>query len=344
MSKTNRIAKKFSSIGWKRGCWILPPSMRTSKHLTAFCLIGRWISSVADSHARTSALQGSEQESTEKEAAFGATSPESLAKYDRDSSLWKTSQLSLEGDLVEFSETWPRSGMTRSGIAFPLPPLALLTKGIGSGLWHTPTADDSANRKYACNNRGEPKLSAQVKMWRSPQAANATQGPKSKEFFEKCLKTNDSQITLTDQVRHWPTPSASQARSEGMINQMRAKVEKGELAREEAEAMIGGSLEPARMKKWPPPIANDAEKRGIPKVGAGLAGAVHKWPTPTKADGMGGPGSSDRQGGDNLRTATGGSLNPTWVEWLMGYPLGWTALKDSETQSFRKSQSGSDEG
>jgi hypothetical protein len=24
----------------------------------------------------------------------------------------------------------------------------------------------------------------------------------------------------------------------------------------------------------------------------------------------------------------GGTLNPTWVEWLMGYPLGHTDLKD----------------
>jgi len=27
----------------------------------------------------------------------------------------------------------------------------------------------------------------------------------------------------------------------------------------------------------------------------------------------------------------GGTLNPTWVEWLMGFPSGWTDLKDSET-------------
>jgi hypothetical protein len=27
----------------------------------------------------------------------------------------------------------------------------------------------------------------------------------------------------------------------------------------------------------------------------------------------------------------GGSLNPTWVEWLMGWPLGWTDLKPLET-------------
>ena len=27
-----------------------------------------------------------------------------------------------------------------------------------------------------------------------------------------------------------------------------------------------------------------------------------------------------------------GQLNPTWVEWLMGYPIGWTDLNHSETQ------------
>jgi len=54
------------------------------------------------------------------------------------------------------------------------------------------------------------------------------------------------------------------------------------------------------------------------------------WPTPTRADGTGGPGTSPkRTGGMNLRTAVvargwQGSLNPTWVEWLMGFPLGWT--------------------
>jgi len=31
-----------------------------------------------------------------------------------------------------------------------------------------------------------------------------------------------------------------------------------------------------------------------------------------------------------------GSLNPTWVEWLMGYPLGFTDLKPSETPSSHK--------
>lgn len=57
-----------------------------------------------------------------------------------------------------------------------------------------------------------------------------------------------------------------------------------------------------------------------------------KWPTPTKSDGSGGPGTSGRQGGKNLRTAVAevegnGRLNPAWVEWLMGLPRGWTDPK-----------------
>ena len=37
----------------------------------------------------------------------------------------------------------------------------------------------------------------------------------------------------------------------------------------------------------------------------------------------------DKEGG---RQNTTGQLNPAWVEWLMGFPIGWTDLKDSETQ------------
>lgn len=36
--------------------------------------------------------------------------------------------------------------------------------------------------------------------------------------------------------------------------------------------------------------------------------------------------------------ATGGTLNPNWVEWLMGWPIGHTALKPSETAKFRNAE------
>lgn len=54
--------------------------------------------------------------------------------------------------------------------------------------------------------------------------------------------------------------------------------------------------------------------------------ALRLWPTPSRADGTGGPGRSPkRTGGDNLRTAAApGSLNPDWVEALMLLPVAFT--------------------
>ena len=43
-----------------------------------------------------------------------------------------------------------------------------------------------------------------------------------------------------------------------------------------------------------------------------------------------------------VRGTGGGTLNPTWVEWLMGYPNGWTDLNHSEIVSSPKSPTTSD--
>jgi hypothetical protein len=53
----------------------------------------------------------------------------------------------LFGGLTEFSETWPRSGTMRNGIAYRLPPLARLTDVIASGLW--PTRDTTKATQYS---------------------------------------------------------------------------------------------------------------------------------------------------------------------------------------------------
>jgi hypothetical protein len=55
------------------------------------------------------------------------------------------------------------------------------------------------------------------------------------------------------------------------------------------------------------------------------------------ASDMGSAGrGQNKQGGDNLRTQVGGPLSPTWCEWFMGFPLGWTALAPLATHRFRQ--------
>ena len=77
------------------------------------------------------------------------------------------------------------------------------------------------------------------------------------------------------------------------------------------------------------------------------------WPTPASNNGTGGctglaGGSGNRKklyamlGEEEGKKLGCQSLNPYWVEWLMGYPIGWTDLKDSATPLSRKLRNGSD--
>jgi len=67
-----------------------------------------------------------------------------------------------------------------------------------------------------------------------------------------------------------------------------------------------------------------------------LADAVQKWNTPQAHDAKhlySKPKASGQQMLSNQiykndPTTAGGKLNPMWVEWLMGFPSGWTDLED----------------
>lgn len=72
------------------------------------------------------------------------------------------------------------------------------------------------------------------------------------------------------------------------------------------------------------------------------------WPTPVASMAKGSsPWALTRRSGadrsnDRLDHAVmamhGGHLNPTWVEWLMGWPSGWTDLKPLEMARFQERQ------
>ena len=115
------------------------------------------------SRTRTSAWQEQAQESPESEADSGKSFPASLAKWDPATSLWRTHQLSLQGDWEQFSETWPRWGIMQDGECWELTTPERLTSGTASGLWPTPTAHNAKE----CNapsesERNTPTLAAQV--------------------------------------------------------------------------------------------------------------------------------------------------------------------------------------
>ena len=65
--------------------------------------------------AKTSAQQEKAQELMENDQECGEKWLASFVKYDPNSSLWRTHQCSLLGDLEEFSETWPQWGLMQGG-------------------------------------------------------------------------------------------------------------------------------------------------------------------------------------------------------------------------------------
>jgi len=97
-------------------------------------------SSAGDSPARISAMQENAPEYLGSVLVYGNTYAKAFAWYDRSTRCWRTWQRCLNGGFQQYSGTWPRSGMTRSGIAYQLPTLVPGNYGTERGLWPTPNA------------------------------------------------------------------------------------------------------------------------------------------------------------------------------------------------------------
>jgi len=142
-------------------------------------------------------------------------------------------------------------------------------------------------------------------LWRTPQAQEGMRGVyKSKEAMDAHLDRGH-QLSLSNQVVHrhlWPTPVYSEAR-QGL--QIRREGKKG--------------------------------------TQQSLTTAVLTWPTPRTKGMCGGSGawnqlnkSTTLEEARQMGAGNGGTLNPTWVEWLMGWPLGWTDLKPLAMDKYQQ--------
>jgi DNA (cytosine-5)-methyltransferase 1 len=138
--------------------------------------------------------------------------------------------------------------------------------------------------------------------------------------------------------RYWPTPRASgQENPESLIKR------KG--LRKAAKHNLTCAV-----KMWPTPRVSDTEGGIVQNVdfqngnfsrrnikgerwGVKLKDAVNHteklWPTPRAGNpGSRKPGTGGKILGEEVKRGSenGGQLNPTWVEWLMGFEAGWTDL------------------
>ena len=161
---------------------------------------------------------------------------------------WMRAQTTLFGHSETYSGTWPRSGMTRSGTAYLLPPSVPLTSVIGSTSLPTPTTQEFEH----------PLM--ELESGRRLTGSGRTHS-----------------VVLADIVR-FPTPTVAEGRNRS--------------------ASSGAAIRPT--------LAMMA-RHGL-------------WPTANRWDGLQSHGVN----------AVGGSLNPTWVELLMGFPPGWTDLDGAE--------------
>ena len=233
-------------------------------------------------HAKTSRLQEKVSESMGKEVGCGEKWRGSFTKYDPDSSMWRTHQCSLLGDLEPFSETWPQWGLMRNGECWEQTTLAQTIRGIESGSgqnkWATPTTMDKL-----------PPKSAQALFKEATEARPNRSKP----------------ANLRDQVsnmQNWPTPNAWDGKR-GPRSEENLRTKKHQIN------LITAVKQAEREKLLPTPNARDWKdgKTAGNRKSPGLGVVAHQ-----------------------LDTQVGGQLNPTWVEWLMGWPLGWSELKPLE--------------
>ena len=215
--------------------------------------------------------------------------------------------------------TLPATGSMQSGIASLRPKSVRPTFDGGSSFWPTPTASTAGYNRGGGMGRVGPirpslRMMARTGMWPTPQAHDA-QTPKTPEQIAAMRERSGAGVkNLNEEVmaRMWPTPRATDGTHGGRVTPRKSR-EGGNLI----EALSARTI-------WPTPMARDGEGRGIPSVECATR-RIETRHSRTMEDAI--------ALSDSPRT---GQLNPTWVEWLMGFPLGHTACDFSAMPSSRR--------
>jgi DNA (cytosine-5)-methyltransferase 1 len=259
---------------------------------------------LADFHARTLAQPEKVQELKETNPQCGNTWQGSLGRLDPSTSLWRTAQCSLLEDLELSLQTFPRWGLMQNGALYQLPMLVRTISEKEYGLepnnetfFHTPNTmglDGGSNSRKALKKR----------MWLTPRVVEVDETPENFRRRMNNKRPNDRKNgfgSLTMQVK-WPTPMSTEHKANRQT-------------RENHQNGLTQAVLQAETKMLPTPCNRDY--KGAVKFGKRI----------TKS-------GKTQNYGEQLPNVVGGQLNPTWVEWLMGWPAEWTDLKPLEMDKF----------
>ena len=139
------------------------------------------------------------------------------------------------------------------------------------------------------------------------------------QTLERHIKGTESGLLEKTKI---PTPTASMMPCEGTVRIMRKAWQSGEFSLQEASAIAGRDVRLSQGKvqaMWPTPVKSDCEMRRPTAKWTGTDLVSVVW---------------TETGGRENPNQPPALLNATWVEWLMGWPLGWTDLKPSAMGKF----------
>jgi hypothetical protein len=249
-----------------------------------------------------------------------------------ESSHWTSSE--------QYCYVWERLDTRFALSAFQLTPLGQSTEDNGSSLWRTPKERDykgAMNGQVLLEWGSTLNLSDQAKtpaLWPTPMAEYSGRTEDKWQTFEQ--EKRGGAMDLQRAVKLWPTPTSGNHHENQSLEEWEASNAKLRQRRKDLgnrPDMSGhgyGLTLGLAAKLWPTP-----RKEGYDAQGKDHGDLVYEvknrlWPTPTERDWK----STSHGNQDNARPLSevagltgSGSLNPRFVEELMGFPIDHTALK-----------------
>ncbi len=312
---------------WRRVDWLRALCGLIPEPLTASRGVASWIGSLEASRASRGQSQEHSKEPKTTDGS-GHTSDASLAKWNPEDSSWRTSQASFWEESSPYSESWPKTGTTRSGQLFALQTLEPHIAASASSFWPTATQDSVSQRSKRYAQGGMP-LSAEVVNWPTPSAQEAgtveghTKDGEPMRPGQRAYGPTGQllQRNLNREAVNWPTATANRATRSNHHKGFRNLEETSEMwdtpdtmpeaPNNESHRTRADHLKPPGLgnqaewmtKDWPSPTAHDGRRPGAELTStqhSNLKREAIEWPTPRTSDvnGIGVRG----EGGDDLRT------------------------------------------